>query len=67
MLSGIPTPVPYENRPCNDSELCGGTSGWVRVFNLVEASTLWVKFAVRCLFAVVLLVVLFLWLSQRAL
>ncbi|MGY9036541.1 MAG: ABC transporter permease subunit [Rhodobacterales bacterium] len=60
---GIPRPVPYEIDLQNDAGFVAQAAGFG--FNPVEASTLWVKFLYVCLFAVVLLVLM--WLSQRAL
>ncbi|MFT6446959.1 MAG: branched-chain amino acid transport system permease protein, partial [Sulfitobacter pontiacus] len=60
---GIPRPVPYEIDLQNNAGFVEQAAGFG--LNPVEASTLWVKFLYVCLFAVVLLVLM--WLSQRAL
>ena len=60
---GIPRPVPYEVDLQQSSSFVERAAGFG--FSPVEASTLWVKFLYICLFAAVLIILL--WMSQRAL
>lgn len=60
---GVPRPVPYEIDLQNNPAFVARAADWG--FTPVEASTLWVKVCYIALFAVVL--VLLIWMSQRAL
>lgn len=60
---GVPRPVPYEIDLQNNPDFVARAADWG--FTPVEASTLWVKVCYIALFAVVL--VLLMWMSQRAL
>ena len=60
---GLPRPVPYEIDLQNSTSFVERAAGFG--FDPVEASTLWVKLLYIALFAVVL--ILLLWMSQRAL
>ncbi len=60
---GIPRPVPYEVTLQNDPAFVERAAGWG--FTPVEASTLWVKICYIGLFAVVLVILM--WMTQRAL
>lgn len=60
---GVPRPVPYEIDLQNSPAFVERAAGFG--FNAVEASTLWVKVLYIALFAIVLIVLM--WMSQRAL
>ena len=60
---GLPRPVPYEIDLQNDPSFVERAAGFG--FDPIDASTLWVKLLYICLFAVVLVILL--WMSQRAL